>query len=638
MNCCCANNKNCDPENQNYETLKKIWPAVLSFLMIASGMVMEHLQLIFFQPLEVRFVWYFGAFLLVGLPVVREMMVSICNHDFFNELTLMVAATIGAFIIGEFAEGAAVMLFYTIGELFQELAVNKAKHSIKALLDVRPDVAYVLENGTISARSPQEVAIGAILEVKTGERAPLDGILVTDKASFNTAALTGESMPRSIEKGQPVLAGMIASNKTITMQVTKLYADSTLSRILDMVQNASQHKAPTETFIRKFARIYTPTVGALALLIVIVPYFVVSDYVFKDWLYSALIFLVVSCPCALVISVPLGYFGGIGLASRNGILFKGGNYLEAMTKLTTLVSDKTGTMTKGVFTIQDIRTKDVSDKELVSLAASLEKKSNHPIAHAIVEYAEQQDIPFLELSGTEEVAGHGLKGMLDGVELLAGNAALMKKYSVHVPEDFVQTVKTTVFLARNRQFLGSLLLADEIKEDARQAVQQLHEYGIKIVMLSGDKTQITQEVAHEIGIDEAYGDLLPIDKADFVSRLKQQDHQVIAFVGDGINDAPVLVLSDIGIAMGAMGSDLAVETADVVIQTDQPSKIPDAIKIARYTRQVVLQNIILAFTVKILVMVLGVYGLATLWEAVFADVGVALLAILNAVRIQRKKI
>lgn len=638
MNCCCENNKNCGPENQNREILKKVWPAVLSFLMIASGMLMEHLQLGFFQPFEVRLVWYFGAFLLVGLPVFREMMVSIRNHDFFNELTLMVTATTGAFIIGEFAEGAAVMLFYTIGELFQELAVNKAKRSIKALLDVRPDVAYVVENGTISARPPQEVLIGSILEVKTGERAPLDGILVTDEALFNTAALTGESMPRSIGKGQPVLAGMIASNKTITMQVTKLYADSALSRILDMVQNASQHKAPTETFIRKFARIYTPAVGALALLIVIVPYFVVPDYVFKDWLYSALIFLVVSCPCALVISVPLGYFGGIGLASRNGILFKGGNYLEAMTKLTVLVCDKTGTMTKGVFTVQDIRTKDVSDEEFVSLVASLEKKSNHPIARAVVEYAEKQDIPLLELSGMEEVAGHGLKGMLDGVELLAGNAALMKKYGVPVPEDLVQTAKTTVFLARNGRFLGSLVLADEIKEDARQAVQQLHEYGIKIVMLSGDKTQITQEVAREIGIDEAYGDLLPIDKADFVSHLKQEGHQVIAFVGDGINDAPVLALSDIGIAMGAMGSDLAIETADVVIQTDQPSKIPDAIKVAKYTRQVVLQNIILAFTVKILVMVLGVYGLATLWEAVFADVGVALLAILNAVRIQRKKI
>lgn len=638
MNCCCSHHNHCAPEHQDHETLKKILPAALSFLIIASGIVVEHFQLAFFQTLEVRFLWYFAAFLLVGLPVVREMIVSIRNHDFFNELTLMVAATTGAFIIGEFSEGAAVMLFYTIGELFQELAVNKAKRSIKALLDVRPDVAYVLENGTITPQAPQDVPIGAVLEVKTGERVPLDGLLLTDEASFNTAALTGESMPRSVEKGQPVLAGMIASNKTITMQVSKLYADSTLSRILDMVQNASQHKAPTETFIRKFARIYTPAVGCLALLIVIVPYFVVSDYVFREWLYSALIFLVVSCPCALVISVPLGYFGGIGLASRNGILFKGGNYLEAMTKLTTLVSDKTGTMTKGVFTVQNIKTNGISDQEFVSLAASLEKKSNHPIAHALVEYAEQQGIPFLELSGTEEVAGHGLKGTLDGVELLAGNAALMKKHNIEVPEDFVQKLRTTVFLARNGQFLGSLVLADEIKEDARQAVQQLHEYGIKIVMLSGDKTQITQEVAHEIGIDEAYGDLLPIDKADFVSRLKQQGHQVIAFVGDGINDAPVLVLSDIGIAMGAMGSDLAIETADVVIQTDQPSKIPAAIKIARYTRHVVLQNIILAFTVKILVMVLGVYGLATLWEAVFADVGVALLAILNAVRIQRKKI
>lgn len=638
MNCCCTNNQNCEPENQNHETLKKVWPAVLSFLMIASGMVLEHLQLGFFQAFEVRLVWYFGAFLLVGLPVIREMIVSIRNHDFFNELTLMVTATVGAFIIGEFAEGAAVMLFYTIGELFQELAVNKAKRSIKALLDVRPDVAYVVEDGVISARPPQEVAIGAILEVKTGEHAPLDGILVTDEALFNTSALTGESMPRSIEKGQPVLAGMIASNKTITMQVTKLYADSALSRILDMVQNASQHKAPTETFIRKFARIYTPAVGALALLIVIVPYFFVPNYVFKDWLYSALIFLVVSCPCALVISVPLGYFGGIGLASRNGILFKGGNYLEAMTKLTILVCDKTGTMTKGVFTVQDIRTKDISNEEFVSLVASLEKKSNHPIARAIIEYAEMNNIPLLKLSETEEVAGHGLKGVLNGVELLAGNAALMKKYGVQIPEDLVKTVKTTVFLARNGQFLGSLVLADEIKEDAFQAVQKLHEYGIKIVMLSGDKTEITQEVAREIGIDEAYGDLLPIDKADFVSNLKQEGHQVIAFVGDGINDAPVLALSDIGIAMGAMGSDLAIETADVVIQTDQPSKIPDAIKVAKYTRQVVLQNITLAFTVKILVMVLGVYGLATLWEAVFADVGVALLAILNAVRIQNKKI
>lgn len=549
----------------------------------------------------------------------------------------MVLATLGAFAIGQYPEGVAVMLFYAIGELFQSAAVNKAKSNIKALLDVRPTSASVLRNNKYEETKPEEVQINETIQIKAGEKVPLDGEMLSDGSSFNTAALTGESKPKSIYKGEQVLAGMLNLNKVIELKVTKKFADSSLARILNMVQNATARKAQTELLIRKFAKIYTPIVFFLAVALVVVPYFVVNDYVFSQWLYRALIFLVISCPCALVISIPLGYFGGIGAASKNGILFKGSNYLELMTKINTVVMDKTGTLTAGVFKVQEIVTNGIDKTEFIKTLAALESKSTHPIAKAIAEY-EKEETQTYQANGIEEISGHGLKGKVNGKEVLAGNTKLLKKFNIAYDAAIDEIVESIVVVAINNRYAGYVLIADEVKEDAQEAIKQMHENGItQIVMLSGDKNSITQKVAKHIGIDTAFGDLLPENKVQKVEELKQDKTKIIAFVGDGINDAPVLALSDVGIAMGALGSDAAIETANVVIQTDQPSKIATAIKIGKATRSIVIQNIVLAFAVKIIVLSLGAGGLATMWEAVFADVGVALLAILNAVRIQRMK-
>lgn len=581
----------------------------------------------------IRLIWFGISYIIVAFPVWGEAFKLAKKLDFFNEFSLMGIATLGAFIIGEYPEGVAVMLFYTIGEMFQEAAVNKAKGNIKALLDVRPDTAHVLRNGNFETIKPQDVAIGETIQVKVGEKVPLDGIMISDKGSFNTAALTGESKPSTYKTGETALAGMLNLENVIEIQTTKKFEDSSIAKILQMVQDAASRKAPTELFIRKFAKIYTPIVFFLAAALVIIPYFFVDNYDFNDWLYRGLVFLVVSCPCALVISVPLGYFGGIGAASRNGILVKGSNFLDLMAKVNTVVMDKTGTMTEGVFEVQKIET-NLPENDFLNLVSALEKQSTHPIAKAIVA-SHPSELKAIEV---EEISGKGLKGKVDGKIVLAGNTKLLDHFSIQYPQEIHDIVESIVVVAVDEKYAGYITIADKIKEDAQQAIQKMKALGVsKTIMLSGDKNTITQKVAKEVGVDEAFGGLLPEGKVEKVEALKKYQNQVVVFVGDGINDAPVLALSDVGIAMGGLGSDAAIETADVVIQTDQPSKIATAIKIGRETKKIVIQNIILAMGVKIIVLFLGAEGIANMWEAVFADVGVALLAILNAVRIQRMK-
>ncbi|MEK6509425.1 heavy metal translocating P-type ATPase [Myroides sp. C4067] len=582
-----------------------------------------------------RLSWYIVAYLPVAFPVLKEAVKLGGKGDFFNEFSLMGVATLGAFFIGEYPEGVAVMIFYTIGEIFQESAVNKAKGNIKALLDIRPNEATVFRNNEYTVVNPEQVSIGEIIQVKVGEKIPLDGELLTDKGSFNTSALTGESKPSTYEKGETVLTGMINLQNVIEVKTTKLYQDSSLAKILQMVQEASARKATTELYIRKFAKVYTPIVFFLAVALTIIPYFVLGEgYEFKTWLERALVFLVISCPCALVISVPLGYFGGIGAASRNGILFKGSNYLELMAKLDIVVMDKTGTLTEGVFKVQKVETT-VEQTEFVNIVSAIEKQSTHPIAKAIVEAYPTSKTA----EEVHEISGKGLMGKVDGKEVLVGNTALLKHYNINYPTEIDDIVESIVIVAINKEYSGYITIADQIKVDSKDAIKLMKSLGVKkTVMLSGDKNTITQKVAKETNIDLALGGLLPEGKVEQVEKLKKEHPNMsIAFVGDGINDAPVLALSDVGIAMGGLGSDAAIETADVVIQTDQPSKIATAMHIGKETRKIVIQNITLALVVKVIVLILGAGGIATMWEAVFADVGVALLAILNAVRIQKMK-
>ncbi|MAB57416.1 MAG: cadmium-translocating P-type ATPase [Aequorivita sp.] len=610
-------------------------PAIFSFVMLIIGIAMDYFDVAFFKN-WIRIVWYAVAYLPVGFPVIKEGWNSIKNGDFFTEFLLMSIATIGAFAIGEYPEGVAVMLFYAVGELFQSAAVKRAKGSIKALLDVRPNEALVYRNNNYVSVNPETVAIGEKVQVRVGEKIPLDGILLSEKGSFNTAALTGESKPDTIAKGEKVFAGSINLDGVIEIKTTKEFKDSSIARILDMVQNATARKSKTELFIRKFAKIYTPIVVFLAIALTFLPYFFVDDYVFSDWLYRALIFLVISCPCALVISIPLGYFGGLGAASKNGILFKGASYLDEMTKVNTVVMDKTGTVTKGVFKIKEIKAIGWKEPEFMKYLMAMEEQSTHPIAKAIMDYkADGEDFQASEVS---EIAGKGLKGTVNGKTVLVGNKPLMISNNIEVPSETDNIVESIVMVSIEGKFAGYVIIADELKDDAHEAIKQIRESGIsKIIMLSGDKDSITQQVAKEMGIDTAKGGLLPEDKLNEVEKLMSENDGRVAFIGDGINDAPVLAVSNVGIAMGGLGSDVAIETADVIIQTDQPSKIAKAIKIGRSTRRIVYQNIALAFGVKAVVLVLGAGGLATMWEAVFADVGVALLAILNAVRLQKMK-
>ncbi|AGA80652.1 MULTISPECIES: heavy metal translocating P-type ATPase [Echinicola] len=611
-------------------------PAIVSFAMLIVGISLDYFNLLPFFKGWVRPVWYGLAYAPVGFPVIKEGWESIRKGDFFTEFFLMSIATLGAFAIGEYPEGVAVMLFYAVGELFQNAAVKRAKGNIKALLDVRPNIALVYRDNDFVEVNPETVHIGEKVQVRTGEKIPLDGILLSEKASVNTAAITGESKPDTIYKGNKVFAGSINLEGVIELETTKEFNDSSIARILDMVQNATARKSKTELFIRKFARVYTPIVVFLAICLTVLPYFFVDNYVFQDWLYRALIFLVISCPCALVISIPLGYFGGLGAASRNGILFKGASFLDAITKVNTVVMDKTGTVTKGVFKIKEIRPVGISENEMMSYLLALEEQSTHPIARAIMEYElNGQNHTASEVS---EIGGKGLKGKVNNKTVLVGNKALMTAHGIDVPSETDTIVESIVMITIDDQFSGYVTIADQLKEDAVEAVRQMHNAGIKkIIMLSGDKPSITEKIGNELGLEQAKGGLLPEDKLHEVEEMKKDPSASIAFVGDGINDAPVLAVSDVGIAMGGLGSDVAIETADVVIQTDQPSRIARAIKIGRSTRNVVWQNIALAFGVKLIVMILGAIGLASLWEAVFADVGVAFLAILNAIRIQKMK-
>ena len=611
------------------------WNLLTALLIIAVILVLEYGFKILI-PNPYSFIINAIAYVLAGGSVVRMAFRKIKRGDFFNEFVLMSVATIGAFIIGEYTEGVAVMVFYSIGEWFQDAAVNRAKASIKALLDIRPESVSVVRNGATQTIHPSEVQINEAIQIKPGEKVALDGELLSENASFNTAALTGESKPDTKYKGEAVLAGMVNLNTVAEVKVTALFKDSKLSRILEMVQDATARKSQTQLFISRFAKVYTPIVFFLALAVCVVPYFIVENYDFYTWFYRALVFLVISCPCALVVSIPLGYFGGIGLASRNGILFKGGNFLDVMTKVNAIVMDKTGTLTKGVFKVQQVVPVGIDEKELVKLTAALEKNSTHPIAKAVTEYAGDV-IGEVKAEGIEEISGHGMKGLMDSREVLAGNAKLLKKFNIAYPAEIEKIVDTIVVVAVNNQYAGYITIADEIKEDAVQAVKDMHKLNIKTVMLSGDKQSVVEQVAKIVGIDEAYGDLLPEGKVEKVQALKNEGRR-IAFVGDGVNDAPVVALADAGIAMGGLGSDATIETADVVIQNDQPSKIVSAIKIGKVTRNIVWQNIILAMTVKTIVLVLGAGGVANLWEAVIADVGVALLAIVNAVRIQKMNV
>ena len=611
------------------------WDLLLSVLILAVLLVMEY-GFDYKLPVPMALIVNAIAYLLAGWNVLRMAFRKLKRGDVFNEFVLMSVATLGAFYIGEYTEGVAVMVFYSIGEWFQDSAVRRAKASIKALLDIRPDEVTVMRDGKTDVVNPSEVALGERIQLKPGEKVALDGELISEQSSFNTAALTGESRPDTKYKGEQVLAGMINLNTVSEVKVTALFTDSKLSKILEMVQDATSRKSQTQLFISRFAKVYTPIVFFLALALVLVPYFFVNNYVFNEWLYRGLVFLVISCPCALVVSIPLGYFGGIGLASRNGILFKGGNFLDVMTKVDTIVMDKTGTLTKGVFKVQKVKAEGIDENDLVRITAALEKNSTHPVGKAVVEYAGDK-IGNTASRDVEEIAGHGLRGIVDNKEVLAGNLKLLKRFKVAYPVDIEQEVDTIVVVAVGNKYAGYITIADEIKEDAGPATRNLHSLNIKTVMLSGDKQSVVDKVAKELGIDDAYGDLLPEGKVDKVKLLKEQGRH-IAFVGDGVNDAPVVALADAGIAMGGLGSDATIETADVVIQNDQPSKIVAAIKAGKITRNIVWQNIVLAMVVKAIVLILGAGGVANLWEAVIADVGVALLAIVNAVRIQRMRI
>lgn len=623
--------------------LNRIWAPLSSCLFLIMGVIFQQQEWEWFARPAIQFGWFLLGFLPVGFPVMREAVEGIMQREWFNEFSLMTLASVGAFYIGEYPEALAVMLLYTLGEMLQDKAVGKATRDIRRLLDVRPERVEVYREGAFRTVFPREVGVGELIEVRSGERVPLDGTLQNPHAVFGTSALTGESMPRHMQQGDDVLAGMIVCGQAVRLLVTKPYEQSTLARILNLVQDATERKAPAELFIRRFARVYTPVVMILALLIVLLPAVVSAvhagfDYVFEDWLYRGLVFLVISCPCALVISIPLGYFGGIGVASRMGILFKGSNYLDAITRVNTVVFDKTGTLTTGSFQVTSMQASGIQEEELLRLLISVEKKSTHPVAQAIVRYAAGRGAEPVEVTALSEQAGYGLEAEVEQHKLLVGNIRLLGERGVSVPDGLANSVSTVVACAVDGCYAGCLLLSDTLKEDSKDAVKALKALKIdNIQMLSGDKQEIVDTFAAELGIEKAYGDLLPEGKAAYMERLNSIPDASVAFVGDGMNDAPVLALSDVGIAMGGLGSDAAIESADVVIQTDQPLRVATAISIGRATRKIVMQNIVAAIGVKVLVLLAGTLGFATLWAAVFADVGVALLVVLNSVRILNKK-
>ncbi len=600
---------------------------------LAVGAVIFGTATIMKFPNTVELILYLISYLLVGGEVVLRALKNISRGQIFDENFLMSIATIGAFAINQYAEGVAVMLFYQIGELFQDLAVNRSRKSIKALMDIRPDFANLKIGDDIKRVSPEEVNIGDIIVVKPGEKVPVDGKIIEGNSMIDTSALTGESIPREVEVGDNILGGVINKNGLLTIEVEKEFGDSTIAKILDLVENASSKKAPTENFITKFARYYTPIVVFLAAALAIIPPFIIEGALFSQWLYRALAFLVVSCPCALVVSIPLGFFGGIGGASKNGILVKGGNYLEALNNVEVVVFDKTGTLTKGVFKVTEVNPQNnISQDQLIAYAAYAEGYSNHPIAISILK-AYGKEIAKDSLQNYEEISGHGVKVIVDGKEILAGNYKLMDKENIFYEQ--VKTTGTVVHVAIDKEYSGYIVISDEVKEDSAKAIEALKAIGVKkTVMLTGDNEIVGIKVAKELGLDEIYGELLPdqkVEKLELLDKEKSPKGKLI-FVGDGINDAPVLARADIGIAMGGIGSDAAMEVADIVIMTDEPSKIATAIKIAKKTRSIVMQNIIFALGVKIAILILVAMGLGTMWEAVFGDVGVTLIAVLNSIR------
>jgi Cd2+/Zn2+-exporting ATPase len=621
-----------DEEDEDGENRKKeILKLIVGGTIFAVGMIFS-----FTQWLELAI--FIISYIILGGSVVLRAIKIIAKGQVFTEHFLMSVATIGAFFVGEYPEGVAVMLFYLVGELFQDIAVDNSRKSISSLMDIRPDYANLQIGAELKKVSPEEVNVGDIIVVKPGEKIPLDGKVIEGTSMVDTSALTGESVPRELETGHDALSGFINKNGVLTIKVTKDYDNSAVSKILDLVQNASSRKAPTEKFITKFARYYTPIVVFGALALAIIPPLVIPGATFSEWIYRALVFLVVSCPCALVISIPLGFFGGIGAASKKGILIKGSNYLEALNNVETVVFDKTGTLTKGVFKVTETKSQnDFTNEELLEYAAYAESYSNHPIALSIMS-AYNAEIDKNKIENYQEIAGHGIKVNIDGKEVLAGNTKLLISENINYTNN--EAIGTVVYVAIDKKYAGSIVISDEVKEDSASAIKSIKALGIsKTVMLTGDLKVVADKIGKQLGLDEVYSELLPedkVNKVEFFGETKSHNGKVI-FVGDGINDAPVLARADIGIAMGGLGSDAAIEAADVVIMTDEPSKIASAIKIAKRTRNIVFQNIALALSVKAIFLVLGAFGIASMWEAVFGDMGVAIIAILNAMRVMNTK-
>lgn len=605
---------------------KRLWRIIIGAAVLATAVLLslnnEWLQIALFII----------SYIIVGGDVVKRAVKNIFKGQVFDENFLMSIATIGAFFIGEYPEGVAVMLFYQVGELFQSYAVGKSRKSIASLMDIRPDYANVKKGDELVKVDPDEVQIGDIIIIKAGEKIPLDGKVIEGSSMIDTSALTGESVPREVEVGSDILSGCININGVITAEVTKEFGESTVSKILDLVENASSKKSNSEQFITKFARYYTPVVVIIAVFLAIIPPLIIDGATFSDWIYRALAFLVVSCPCALVISIPLSFFGGIGGASKKGVLVKGSNYLEALAETEIVVFDKTGTLTKGVFNVQEIHPEGVSKEELLELTAHAESYSNHPISLSL-KRAYSKEIDNGRISDVEEISGHGVIATVDGKKVMAGNIKLMKM--MDIPYFKGELIGTIVHVAVNNKYIGYIVIADEVKEDSAQAIKELKAANIKqTVMLTGDNKSIGSKVAKELGLDKVYAELLPADKVEKLEELFSQKSKKgkLAFVGDGINDAPVLARADIGIAMGGLGSDAAIEAADVVIMTDEPSKIATTMKISKKTIKIAHQNIVFAIGIKIIVLILSAFGITTMWAAIFADVGVTIIAVLNAFR------
>ena len=605
---------------------KRLWRIIIGAAVLATAVLLslnnEWLQIALFII----------SYIIVGGDVVKRAVKNIFKGQVFDENFLMSIATIGAFFIGEYPEGVAVMLFYQVGELFQSYAVGKSRKSIASLMDIRPDYANVKKGDELVKVDPDEVQIGDIIVIKAGEKIPLDGKVIEGSSMIDTSALTGESVPREVEVGSDILSGCININGVITAEVTKEFGESTVSKILDLVENASSKKSNSEQFITKFARYYTPVVVIIAVFLAIIPPLVIDGATFSDWIYRALAFLVVSCPCALVISIPLSFFGGIGGASKKGVLVKGSNYLEALAETEIVVFDKTGTLTKGVFNVQEIHPEGVSKEELLELTAHAESYSNHPISLSL-KRAYSKEIDNGRISDVEEISGHGVIATVDGKKVMAGNIKLMKM--MDIPYFKGELIGTIVHVAVNNKYIGYIVIADEVKEDSAQAIKELKAANIKqTVMLTGDNKSIGSKVAKELGLDKVYAELLPADKVEKLEELFSQKSKKgkLAFVGDGINDAPVLARADIGIAMGGLGSDAAIEAADVVIMTDEPSKIATTMKISKKTLKIAHQNIVFAIGIKIIVLILSAFGITTMWAAIFADVGVTIIVVLNAFR------